>query len=540
MTKGNGIYQWIWRIACVIIVAVGGLYYFGILGAVLPNSEDMIAVQRWYTILKGGRTYRHENMIADAIGCLPVLIGGMSFFACRLKFALFYIIILGLSLWLSVSKSENGKKWSVLPLWAFFMVFVHSMQMGQDFGRVAGDWIWQLPYNYHVSSLIFALICMIMLQKYLDADTAKKKMIIGIIGLLTGIYALATTDLIYALVFMLPFLAVLLLRGLYHDKIQKYILPICSIGVGIILLTRILPVTFFEKLWQREPVNIYGNIYGGVNWLNLDHILTCFVNYFKTVMQLFNIEISNRPIISMYSVLFVVRMAFVILGYVIVGKTIVCGVKGKAEQSGYTMVDEVLAWAFVVLSCSFLFTGNGLESDAIRYYGALVPLLTILLCRNVESTMKRFLPVLQSIRYKRFYFAGIIAALCICQAEPVWQYQAVEDSYQEDCEAVIEYLRMWGVESDGYALAPYWLCGRLSAMTNGDILFYHDEKAIWEIYGEDAVIRYAVVGWDESFLKGEYDIIGGYDSYEEWSENYKAPIRRAVDLDHVYVCEFAE
>ena len=533
-------YQWIWRVMCIIIVVVGGIYYYGILSAVLPNSEDLMTTQQWYLILRGRQPYQHQNIIFDAINCFSVCIGGMSFFSVRLEFTLLYMMILGFSLWLAVSKGERRKRWSVLSLWAFFMIFVHTVQKDRAFGQVyeSADWIWQIPYNYHTISLIFALICMIILQSCLDAGTGKKKKEMEFVGLLTGLYAFLFTDLIYYIVFVLPFLIVLLLRGVYHDRTRKYVMPLCCVGVGIILLTRILPITFFERFWEQEAVDVYGNIYGGTDWLNMDHILTCFGNYIKTVMLLFNIEISDRPVISLYSVLFITRIAFVLLGYVIVVKIITCGMKGKAEQSGYTMTDEILAWAFVVLSCSFLFTGNGIERGTIRYYGALVPLLVILLCRNVENTMKRLMPALNSIKYKKYYFAGIIGALCICQAEPVWKYQT-EDSYQNECEAVIEYLRMWEAESDGYALAPFWLCTRLSAMTNGDILFFYDEEQIWEIYGEDAPIRYAVVGWNDGILTRHYSIIEGCSNYDEWCEMYKVPIR-AVDLDHVYVCEFAE
>lgn len=42
----------------------------------------------------------------DMVSCLSVLIGGMSYFSIRLEFTLFYAIVLGLSLYLSV----QGKK----------------------------------------------------------------------------------------------------------------------------------------------------------------------------------------------------------------------------------------------------------------------------------------------------------------------------------------------------------------------------------------------------------------------------------------------
>lgn len=541
MSEGKRVYQWIWRALCVAAVAIGGMYYFGILSAFVPNTEDLATVQRWYLILKKGQPYRHFNIIYDVVSCLSVLAGGMSYFSIRLIFTLLYMMVLGLSLFLSVYRGKNNKQWFVVPVWIFFMVLVHTVRDGSMFARAYEDTdlIYQLPYCYHIISLIFALICMVILQCYVNAETRKKKRLIGWLGIVIGIYACLFTDLVYYVVFVAPFLLVLAIRGFYYDKTRNYMLPVLTVCVGVVLLTKILPGSFFESLWKMEAVrNPYGAVYGETDWLDVSDILSHCVNYVKVVMALFNVEISNRPLLSLYSVLLFARIALIIFGYAIVGKILICSIKGKIERCGFTIIDEILAWAFTVLSCVFIFTRNGVNESLIRYFPALVPLLTILLCRNIGSCIKGFLPVLEKVKDKRYYFSAIIGALCICQAEPVWQYH-VEDSYQEDCEAAIEYLRMWGVESDGYALAPYWLCSRLSVMTEGEILFFNNEQMIRDIYGEDAVARYVVVGWEDA-LQQSYAIVEGTDSYEEWIEGQEASLRRAVDLDHFYVCEFAE
>lgn len=541
MSEGKRGYQWIWRAVCVAAVVIGGLYYFGILNAFVPNTEDLGTVQHWYLILKMGQPYRHINIIYDAVSCLSVLAGGMSYFSIRLIFTLLYMMVLGLSLFLSAYRSKSNKQWFVFPLWTFFMVLVRTVREGSRFARVYEDTdlIYQLPYCYHITSLIFALICMVILQCYMNTETGKKKGLIGGLGIVIGIYACLSTDLVYYVVFAAPFLLVLVIRGFYHNKTRSYMLPVLAVCVGVMLLTRVLPGDFFAGFWKTETVgNPYGNIYGGSDWLNIGDILSHCVNYLKVVMALFNVEISNRPVISLHSLLLFVRIVLIVFGYAIVGKILICSIKGKIERCGFTIIDEILAWSFTVMSCVFIFTKNGVNESLIRYFPALVPLLTILLCRNIGGCIKGVLPVLEKINYKRYYFSAMIGALCICQAEPVWQYH-VEDSYQEDCEAAIEYLRMWGVESDGYALAPYWLCSRLSVMTEGEILFFNNEQLIRDIYGEDAVARYVVVGWEDA-LRQSYAIVEGTDSYEEWIEGQEASLRRAVDLDHFYVCEFAE
>lgn len=534
--------RWLFIPMCILIIIAGGVYYFGILCAFAPNAEDLMTTQNWYLILHRGKSYHHINMIFDMVSCLSVLIGGMSYFSVRLECTIFYMILLGLSLYLSVFGKREKWHWFLLPLWTFFMVFIHTVQDETVFSRLYmdSDLFLYFPYNYHIVPLIFALLSMFLLQCYITAGGRKKKIGFGGIGIIVGGYALLHTDLIYYVIFVVPLLIVLALRGLYHDKTRKYMMPLLAIGAGVMLLTRIIPIEIFEKVWEKETIGgSYGTIYGGTDFLILDNLILHVTNYIKVVMTLFNIELSNRPIISLYSVLFVVRLGFVVIGYVIVARIIAGSVRGKAGQNGYTMIDEILAWGFVMLSCAFVFTRNGLLKDTIRYYAALVPILTILLCRHIGSLMKSSLSILENMKHKRFYFAGLVCALCICQAEPIWMYE-VEDNYREDCEAAIECLRQWGAEEGGYVLAPLWLAARMSAMTNGEIIFFADEQSIREIYGEEARFRYIVIGWDAKMMLpyGLYHIV--YGSYQEMCDKYRAPIR-TVELDYIlYVCDFGD
>ena len=183
----------------VCIVIAGGIYYFGIQHAFVPNSEDLSNTQWWYLILNMDQSYSHKNLVLDFTSCLSVMIGGMSYLSVRLEFALLYMMVLGLSLYLSVSEEKNRKQWFVLPLWAFFMILIHTVGNGSDFGKVYAhtDLIYQLPYSYHMVPLIFALISTIILQKYLCVNAGIKKKIIGTSGIIVVLYALLFTDLIF-------------------------------------------------------------------------------------------------------------------------------------------------------------------------------------------------------------------------------------------------------------------------------------------------------------------------------------------------------
>ena len=528
MNLKKGLYKYqnlLFCAACAVAVIAGGVYFYGILHAFVPNSEDLWTTQQWYLILTGQAVYVHHNVIYDLVSCLSVVIGGLSYFSNRLEFTLLYMIVWGLSLYLCVSRTKGQKRWFLLLLWIFFGLMIHTVQDGSDFGKVYGstDLVWQFPYCYHITEVIFSLICLIIIQFYLNASTSKKKIVLLCIGLGIGVYALRFTDLVFYVVFALPCLIVLLIHGIYHHKTRKYALPFFLICAGMMLLTKILPGQLSSALWTTQGVrNVYETVYGATNWLDLDVIFSHITNYIKLVVLLFNIDLSNRPILSMHSVLFVIRIVFVITGYAIAVKTVVYSIRGKMKQHGGTLVDEILAWSVIIVSCSFLFTKNGENLGSLRYYSSLVPIMIILLCRNLEKIAVRMMPVLTDIKHKKIYLCGIFGILCICQAEPVWQHQT-SDSYLEDCEQVIAYLEQRGALDDGYVLAPYWLCHRLSAMTGGEILFFFDETQIRNIYGKDADIRFVIIDWGEegkeTVLALEYgDVMRGSSNYEEWCE----------------------
>ncbi len=522
----------------MICVLAGGAYYFGVLHGIVPNGEDLATTQVWYLRQKNMLEYRHSNILFDAVGFLSVLAGGMSYFSIRLEFALFYTIVLGLTLYLSLGRGKGRERWCRIPLWAFFMVFIHTVQDTGSFGRVyeETDLIWQLPYHYHIVPLIFALLGIMILEKFLRAGTRKKKRVWGIVGIVTVGYSLLYTDLIYYVVFVAPVLIVLMIRGLHSDTSRSYVMAGLAAGLGIMLVTRVLPVDLCEMLWGKAEVGAYNSsIYGAASWMNLDSIAVHLFNYIKTILILFNIEVSNRPMLSFYSVLFIARIAFVVMAYIIVAKIIAASVRGKIKRKGYTVTDEVLAWSFVVLSCVFIFSKHALYKSLMRYYAAFVPILTVLLCRNIAGQFRDFLPMLESMRNKSLYFMGMMGILCICQAEPVWMFEA-HDSYQEDCEAAIAYIRQ--VEPD-YVIAPYWLYARLTAMTEGEIIFFPNERTVKDICGEDAEVTCIVVGWDELGLCtfGLNDI--AYTGYEEMCEKYKTPTR-VLETDSLFVCIFDE
>ena len=91
MNLKKGLYKYqnlLFCAACAVAVIAGGVYFYGILHAFVPNSEDLWTTQQWYLILTGQAVYVHHNVIYDLVSCLSVVIGGLSYFSNRLEFTL--------------------------------------------------------------------------------------------------------------------------------------------------------------------------------------------------------------------------------------------------------------------------------------------------------------------------------------------------------------------------------------------------------------------------------------------------------------------
>lgn len=515
--------RWIILLVCIACLIAGGLYNFGIQSGFIPNSEDIGSISAVFMRIRAGSGYRPHNILYDSLSYLSYRLGGMTFFATRLLFTLLYVVEMCFTLFLCLRKD---KKWDIsyVPLFAFFVIFIHTIDVDKSFGTYVGE-IRQLPYNHHLTSVINAIACFCILQLILNTQDLRKKRILVICEMAAVIYGFLYTDMLFIIIFIVPFLLVLFIRGMYKEDTRNYIVMAAFIGMIVVLFTRIIPISLFEKMWRIEPGGHYSGIYGSDNWVDVSGLLGNINGYIRMVMLLFNIEISERPYVSLYSLLFIVRMLFLLAGYIIIIKIIKRSISGRIYNSEYNVLDELLAWSYVVISCSFILTRFG-TWGMLRYYVALVPIMTILLCRNMKGLLYGMFPdIMTGLRHKKLYFFAIMGILCICQAEPLWQYEAT-DCYVEDCEKIVEYVRENDLE---YAIAPYWWAARLTAMTDGEIIFYEGMDQLKACEGEDAGPVCVIAGYVDNdsesdlYAFGVRDIV--YDSYEEMCEKFATPTK---------------
>ncbi len=521
---------------CAICLLLGSVYYFGIHLGFVPQGEETSLMWRWNLIVHGNGKYQHINVVSDLIAYISAQIGGCSFFSTRLYSTLMYTVVLFFTMHLCLKPKRGGEVslW-LLPLYALFMIFVHIVGTGSEFGKIFTDTdlVYLLPYDYHLMPLIFALCSIFMIGCMLRSTNPKSRKRYFIVNLIIAVYGMLFSDLIYYIIFVGPVLFTLFLRGLRDKKKKKYCFMVLAAGLFLLFITRVLPLDLCESFWTQEKADHYGEIYGATNWLNIDNFFAHIENYLKVILQLFNAEFSDAPVLSFYSVVYFVRVVFIVIGHILVFRILKSSMIGNIRDTSYDYIDEVLAWGYFLLFCSFIFTYNGYYMALIRYYGAFVPLLTIILCRNMKDYLnEKFHRILCGVRYKKSVFFVSISVICICCAQPVWLYEA-EDSYMQDCEEAIRYIE----ETDlGYAIAPYYFYSRLTAMCHGDIIFYPNEQAIRDYNGDEAQLMYIVTGFENiDHVTSLMNI--GVDDYEDLCEKYTVPTR-VLELDHFNVCVF--
>lgn len=512
---------------CVVFVILSALYYYGMQCEYPPDAENIMTISAMYSHLVLGMGYPAVEVIYRLCAFLSTKIGGMSYFAVRLHFTLLYAILLALTVFLCV-KPKNGQraKLYLLPLIALLSVILYPVADKPELFQVSvgGELIYTWPFHYHYTARIFTLVCLVLLLFLLKSQTKKTKIIYGILLLAVCLYALKYTDLVFYIMFLAPAVIVLFLYALHSLKYRKACYVFMTEGMILLLLSKLLPADIKGILWTKDAANVYGAIYGATNWISTDLIGEHLLDYIDMNFVLFNIQLPESPVISLYTIVFVLKIAILIVGYFMIFHIMKCSIIGTGMKYGYDWVDEILAWSYVLLTIIFLFTDLGGGSYYFKYYGGLVTIMTILICRNMETLSKIIdIDFIKGIKHKKLLIFVYTFILCICSMGKTWTYHA-PDKYNDELEAMIDYIE--GTDY-GYVVAPYWIYPRVSAISEGKVMAYRREEDIKDIYGDDAKVAYIITNnyenpdntWENSMLTW-YD---NCEDYEDICEYYSEP-----------------
>lgn len=504
---------------CAVFVVLSSIYYYGLQCEYPPQSENIVTITSMYSHLTLGTENYIKEIACFICAFLATKIGGMTYFATRLNFTFLYGILLCFIVFLCLrSKKEYRTNLYRLPLVALFSVIMYPVADNPElFQYIKGaDFIYEWPFHYHYSSRIYALVCLALLLLLLQCRGKTKKIVYGVLLAVVCLYAAKKTDLVFYTMFAAPTAIVLLLCSLQNDKLRKYAVYWVSGGMGLLFLSRIMPIGIKTSLWAKERASVYGAIYGGTNWISIDAIGEQLINYIGLNCMLFNIQLPESPLISLYTVVYVLKLTILIVGYLIMFHIIKCSFVGKSRLYHYDYIDQILAWGYVLLSCVFIFTEHGsMTYGKYRYFSALTAAMTVLICRNIEVVPQVVgLEMLKEIKYKKVLLCAYAAVICFCTMGKVWAYRA-PNGYDPELEAIVDYIEGTGY---GYAVAGYWLWPRLTAISGGEVMVYETEDQVKDIYGDDAKVAYIITRND-----GYSDGYGPWDDYEEMREYYSEP-----------------
>lgn len=509
---------------CAVFVVLSALYHYGLQCEFPPQSENIVTITSMYSHLTLGTKFPVNEVVYRICAFLATKIGGMTYFATRLFFTFMYAILLCFIVFLCL-RSKTGHRANLyrLPLVALFSVILYPVAYKPEWFQYIQnpDLVYEWPFLYHYPSRIYTLVCLMLLIFLLQCHGKTKKIIYGVMLTVVCLYAVKTTDLIFYIMFLAPAGIVLLLYALRNDKLRKYAVYCVSIGMSLLLLSRVLPAGIGAGLWTKEQASAYGVVYGGTNWVSIDTIGNHLLNYIELNCMLFNIDLPESPVISLYTVVYVLKIIILGMGYLIMFHIIKCSFVGKNETFHYDFVDQIVAWGYLLLSCIFIFTGHGsMTYGKHRYFSALTAAMTILVCRNIEVLPQIVgMEMLREIKYKKVLLCAYVSVLCFCTMGKVWAYRA-PNAYDSELEAIAGYIEGTGY---GYPVAEYWFWPRLTAISGGEVMAYETEARVKNIYGDGAKVAYIITG-NEGYsgnIKGT--VYDHCDTYEEMCEYYSEP-----------------
>ena len=531
-------YRRIFVLANIAVVILGVLYYYGLQLAFYPNPEDLYAIWLCYKKIKFGLDFHSSDYAVYLIDYLATAIGGMSFFSSRLFFTLLHTVILICTWYLAICFGHREKyNIFVLPVFIWFVIALHPATEADPYGWISDygtDYFYQWPYNYHWIPRIYALICLIVVALYVSVKSGKKKRILAVVGAIITLYAANRKDLIFYLLFLVPFFIVFglhIMRVASGRKWMIYLLSVCMLGV---LLTKFVPSGIRSALWTTEEAHTYGAIYGATNWLSLDMIWSTIVNYITNVMGYFTILLPEAPVISLYTVVYGVKLVLLVIGYCIVFQIIKYSITGNYVGLNITVVDEILAWSYAALSASLVLTTYGYNVMYTARYGAgLVTVMSILLCRHLADFMKTSCEINFFFKkHEKVLLSFCILALCLCSMKKVWNFEA-HTCHDDDMKAVIEYIKVTDL---GYTVASWYFAPSFTALSQGDVIVCNSIDEVKEVYGEDAKITYMITRYDHaSGWYHDYLYYENFEDYEDLCDKYSEP-SYVVDFDSFSLC----
>lgn len=461
--------EWIFIILLCIIF---GLYYYGIHLSFSPDPESIYSnIVNFYRI-NYGEKYPRSNVFWEIVITIATQIAGISYRANRLAATGMYFLILFFTFILSAVDFKNKKiNFYTMPVFIMLMVILHpgsSLNCGQ-YTEVYHVY----PFDMHTGSTVFAILSLLSLEVLLRQRETKGKWIAVLMFAAILIEGMTKTDLLYYIVFIIP----LCLIGIKWAGQSQKGRNILAYGIlffaGSIMLLKIVSLFHggFDILFNDQSVG-YGawtsgeTIYGSTDFVKVEEIGEHIVNFIAALMGLFNIDFSGKSILNFNTLIYSVRITILFIAAWLVKENIKRYFKPIDQKNDKInqLINLLLSMGILFNCIAFLGTSYGNDRGSIRYMTAVVPYVTILLCRNVEMIRKKI--GIKSDKF-RLYFFLFGMAIVISNISPVWRPDEYKTFYEQENEKVAEILKKRELK---YGLATHWNASTLTALNEGEII----------------------------------------------------------------------
>lgn len=501
---------------CIIVLSIiGAIYYFGIVNMVVPSSEDcMQTYSHWLGIVSGNKTSFHEDIIGTITDTIAYSIFGCSYNTVRLNWTIKYTLLLFIVGIISILFTKNNR--TNIFLYPIYILFLIEQHLFEDNSRYAWsyscdvDMLTFYPSNYHLGPMIAGFICIALVYLIRKEVNKKNRIILSIITTSISLYYFLYGDLIFYVVFLIPYVIYLVIYWWQGNR-SRYNLLYGTIILGFVLvITKFAIGTRLHNfLWTSDAAS--RRIYGEVSWTIFEDLSQWFDNAIYMILCMFNIDRAYSTVISVWSLLLIIRLILLLMVVYLVIVVIATGLK---DVKKFDVVDLICSFSIVIFIFTKIFTQFCWGLD--RYFFSIVPLSVILLIRNFDLVVLNITKVNIQNDVKLQYLLGVVGCIVIILGiNNVWARET-KDTDRDNIENVIAYMEENG---EGYAIAKYVLYARMGVQAQGRKLFFENQE-MHDKYFEEEKPRYIIANWDE-------EVCQAYrwpNSEEEFNEEYGKPV----------------
>ncbi len=399
-------------ILLLLFVFAAGIYNYGLKRSFWFDYEYVDPIYKWFMKEKYDLNIDLTGIV-NTLAYIPYKLFGCSQKAIRVHSVITYCIVM-LFTTFTAMYSKKHFEWYRLGIFAFITVILHPGST-QAMGHYS-QFLHQYLYDLHIMPVFFATFSVMLLLIHQEMSDKKHKAILKVIILVLAIVGYKKTDFLYVIDFVGPMICAGVI-WLWNEK-RKLLIPIVF---GIMIVLALLHViSFGVPALAQIFIHQYGEwgmwrdgsvIYGNNAFADFSNIWRFISTTIVEVLALFNIDISNRMMLSLGTFIAGFRLILVILMFILCFRTVINAVCKKKDVK-QDPVDVILALAIIFNVLIVMFSEYGDEFCTGRYMTLVLFYGAIFMARQSEDIIVKLGGEINN-KYKMLYFSFFSLAIII-------------------------------------------------------------------------------------------------------------------------------